>query len=201
MNAAHAQDAIVLDLPEGSVPVLLFAGGTTGLLLLASSEPARRVCAGLGEVAEAAGLSALAFDGAVSGDLGVAADRGMALLRSLGVENVVLLASGEDAAAALRAAAGPSAAAAVVLVEPRLPDKELEALLAHVPAPKLVLVPANDPYAQAVAAAAYRYAIGPLVVQHLPGGSPLAGETAAMVAEAATTFAIGACGDGRVAVS
>jgi hypothetical protein len=63
--------------------------------------------------------------------------------------------------------------------------------------PKLVLVPGDDAEAQAVAAAAYRHAVGPMVVQHLPGPSPLAGETAALTTEATIAFAVGACGDGR----
>jgi hypothetical protein len=196
LSVAAAHDAISLELPGGTVRVLLFAGGTTGLVLLAGSEEARGFCAGLGEAAEEAGLSALAFADAIPGDATLAADRAGELLGRLGVESTVLVAVGDEAVAALRAAA-TSAFAAVVLVEPRIPDGEIEALLADVPAAKLVLVRGNDAEAQAAAAAVYRHAIGPVVVQHLVGGEALAGETAAMITEATITFAVGVCGDGR----
>jgi pimeloyl-ACP methyl ester carboxylesterase len=178
------------------VPVLLFAGGTTGLVLLGGSEPARGLFASLGETAEASGLSALAFADSIPVDAVLAADRAAALLRRLGVEQTVLVAVGGDAVAALRAAAS-TAFAALVLVDPRIPDDEIEALLADVPQAKLVLVGGNDAEGQTTAAAAYRHAIGPVVVQHLWGEEATAGETAAAITEATITFAIGACGDGR----
>jgi len=196
VTVAAAHETTSLGLPGGSAAVLLFAGGTTGLVLLAGSEPARGFCASLGETAEASGLSALAFAGAIPSDTVVAVDRAAALLESLGVENTVLVALGDDAVAALHAAAG-AAYAAAVLIEPRIPDEELESLLAEVPTPKLVLVRGDDAEAQATAAAAYRHAVGPIVVQHLPGADSMASERAAMIAEATITFAIGAGGDGR----
>jgi hypothetical protein len=196
VTGAAVHDGLALDLPGGRVPVLLFAGGTTGLLLLAGSQAAREAVASLGQPAEASGLSALAFDGDIPCDAAVAAERAGALLATLGVESVVLVATGEDAAAGLRAAAG-EAFAALVLIEPQVAAEELEELLADVTMPKLVLVPGDNAEAQAVAAAAYRHAIGPMVVQHLPGRSALAGETAAITTEATIAFAVGACGDGR----
>ena len=194
MTVAAAHETISLELPGGSVPVTLFAGGTTGLVLLADTEPARAFCASLGEMAESSGLSALAFAAAIPGDAALAADRAAALLESLGVEKTVLVALRAAAASALRAAA---AFEAVVLVEPRLQEPELETLLADMPIAKLVLVRGDDGHAQATAAAAYRHAVGPTIVQHLPGGDWRARETAAMIAEATITFAVGTCGDGR----
>ena len=119
--------------------MLLYAGGTTGLVLLTRSKPARRFCASLGESAEAFGLSALAFAAAIPGDPVLAADRAAALLESLGVEKMVLVAIGDDAVAALRAAAS-AAFAALVLIEPSIPEDELETLLGDVPMAKLLLV-------------------------------------------------------------
>ena len=48
--------------------------------------------------------------------------------------------------------------------------------LADLRIPKLVLVKGDDTDGQATAAAAYRHAIGPLVVRHLPGGEAPANE-------------------------
>jgi hypothetical protein len=191
-----AETTTPLELPGGSVPVLLFAGGATGLVLLAGDGPARALCAGLGEAAEEAGLSALAFAGPIPGDPADAAAGGAGLLDRLGVDAGVLVALGEDAAAALRAA-GRGAFAAVVLVEPRVAADELEALLADVPVAKLLLVRGGDAEAQATAAEVIRHAIGPLVVQHLPGEDLVGGGAPAMIAEATIAFAVGACGDGR----
>ena len=195
MTMAAAHEAVQFELPGGSVPVLLFAGGTTGLVLLGSAEPARSFCAALGEAAEDDGLSALAFAGAIPGDAALAAGHGAALLGRLGVEHTVLVGIGDEAAPALRAAAGGTFAA-IVLSEPRITEEQVEPLLAEGPIPKHVLVRGDEAEAQATAAAAFRHAIGPFVVRHLPGGAP-ADETAAMIAEAAIAFAIGVCGDGR----
>ena len=108
----------------------------------------------------------------------------------------MLVAVGDEAVAALRAAA-TSAFAAVVLIEPCIPDGEIEALLADVPAAKLVLVRGNDDEAQVDGrcrvSARDRPGRGPAFV----GGEALAGETAAMITEATITFAVGVCGDGR----
>ena len=41
MTPLAAHEAIPLELPGGSVPVLLFAGGTTGLVLLGGSAKRR----------------------------------------------------------------------------------------------------------------------------------------------------------------
>jgi hypothetical protein len=195
MTVAAAHEAVPLELPDGEVPVLLFAGGTTGLVLLGSAERTRSFCAALGEAAEDAGLSALAFAEAIPGDAALAANRGAALLERLGVECTVLVGVGDEAAQALRAASDETFAA-VVLAEPRLREDQLAPLLADLRIPKLVLVRGDDADAQATAAAAYRLAIGPFVVRHLPGAAP-ADETAAMIAEATIAFAIGVCGDGR----
>jgi hypothetical protein len=195
MTVAAAHEAVPLELPGGSVPVLLFAGGTTGLVLLGSTEPARSFCAALGEAAEEAGLSALAFAGAISRDAALAAGRAAGLLERLGVEHTVLVGVGDEAAPALRAATGDTFTA-LVLAEPRIREEQLAPLLADLRIPKLMLVKGDDPAAQATAAAAYRHAIGPFVVRHLPGGES-AGETIGMIAEAAIAFAIGVCGDGR----
>jgi len=196
MTGAAAHEAISLELPGGSVPVLLFAGGTTGLVMLAAAEPARTFCTGLGEVAEATGLSALTFADAIPGNAALAAERGAKMLESLGVEHTVLVSVGEAAVSGLRAAAATTFAA-VVLIEPQIADGEIETLLSDVRIAKLLLVRSDDARAQATAAAAYRHAIGPIVVQHLPGGDWMAGETAAMIAEATIAFALGVCGDGR----
>jgi len=196
VTVAAPHEAVSLELPDGSVPVLLYAGGTTGLVLLASREPARTFCAGLGEAAEAEGLSALAFADPIPGDAAVAAGGAARMLASLGVEDAVLVAVGVDAGPGLRAAAGETFAA-VVLVEPHISDGELEALLDDVPIPKLLLVRGDDAAAQATAGSAYRHAIGPFIVQHLPGGDRPAAETAATIAEATFSFALGVCGDGR----
>jgi len=196
MTVTAAHEAISLELSGGSVPVLPFAGGTTGLLLLASSEPARAFCAGLGEAAEESGLSALAFAAAIPGDAALAAGEGARMLERLGVEDAVLVAVGDAAVPALRAAAGETFAA-LVLLRPQILDAQLETLLAGVPIPKLLLVNGDDAADQATATAAYRHAVGPIVIRHLPKGEWMAGETAAMIAEATIAFALGVCGDGR----
>jgi pimeloyl-ACP methyl ester carboxylesterase len=198
VSAATDTETIAVQLDDGSVPVLLFAGGTTGLVLLAESKPGRAFCTTLGELAESAGLSALAFAGEIPGDRVLAALRGVRVLESLGVEQTVLVGLGDAAVTALRAAAD-GAVAAVTLIDPIVPHDELEPLLAAVPAAKLVLVRANDLESQATASAAYQYAVGPMIVRHVWGEDILAGETAAMAAEATLAFAVGACGDGRPA--
>jgi hypothetical protein len=195
MSLVTEQATTLLELDGASVPVVLYAGGTTGLVLLAGGEPHRAFCAQLGELAEAAGLSALAFAHETPGDAALAAARSVELLGRLGVEQTVLVAIGDDAGAALRAAA-TGAFAAVVLVGPAVAPAEVEGLLAEATAPKLVLVLAADEVGQAAAAAIQRHAIGPLVVRHVPGEELMSGETAAMVAEATIAFAIGTCGDG-----
>jgi hypothetical protein len=195
MSAVTDHATTQLDLGGAGLPVLLYAGGTTGLVLLSRREPSRSFCTQLGELAESAGLSALAFAGDIPGDAALAAARGAELLEQLGVEATVLVAIGDDAAAALRAAGGGSFAA-VVLIEPAVPPDELEPLLAGVPTAKLVLVRGANEAAQAAAAAIYRHAIGPTVVRHVPGDDVLSGETAAMIAEATLAFAVGTCGDG-----
>jgi hypothetical protein len=195
MSAVTDHATTVLDVDGAGLPVLLFAGGTTGLVLLARREPSRSFCAQLGELAESAGLSALAIAGEIPGDAALAATRGAELLARLGVEATVLVAVGDDAAPALRAA-GDGTFAAVVLIEPAVQPDELEPLLAVVPKAKLVLVRGRNEAAQAAAAAICRHAIGPIVVRHVPGDDLLSGETAAMIAEATLAFAVGACGDG-----
>jgi hypothetical protein len=196
VTAAADQETTGLELAAGEAPVLLFAGGTTGLVLLAGERRAQGLCAELGERAEESGLSALAFAGAIPGDAADAVGAAAALLGRLGVERTALLAVGRAAAAALRATAG-GAFGAVILVEPALAPDEAESLLAEVPAPKLVVARGSDPESQAAAAAAYRHAIGPMAVRHVPGDDLFDGETAAMIAEAAIAFAIASCGDGR----
>src|SRR5262249_48277196 len=136
MTVAAAHDAVELELPGGSVPVLLFAGGTTGLVLLGSAEPARSFCAALGEAAEDGGLSALAFADAIPGDAALAAGHAAALLARLGVEHTVLVGVGDEAVPALRAAAGETFSA-LVLVGAHIAEQQLEALLAEAPLPKL----------------------------------------------------------------
>jgi hypothetical protein len=196
VSTAAGAETIAVELEGGSVPVLLFAGGTTGLVLLAESERGRAFCAALGELAESAGLSALAFAGELPGDRMIAASRGVRMLESLGVERAVAVALGSAAVPALRIAAD-ELVAAVTLIDPIVSLDELEALLAEVRAPKLVLVRANDPASQATANAIYRHAIGPTIVRHISRDDIVAGEGAAMAAEATLAFAVGACGGGR----
>jgi hypothetical protein len=173
------------------VPVLLFAGGTTGLVLLGGSEPARGLFASLGETAEASGLSALAFADSIPADAVLAADR---LLRCFG-------ASGRRADGA-RTAGGDAVAASrcglhgVLRPRARRPPsgRRDRGLLADVPQAKLV--PSAERCGRARPRRSPPYAmIGPVVVQHLwvrgDGGRDAA------ITEATITFAIGACGDGR----
>jgi hypothetical protein len=152
----------------------------------------------LGELAESDGLSALVFLDALRGDVAQAALCGSELLGRLGVAETVVVGLGVEGSGALRAA-GTGTFAAVVLIEPEILAEELETLLADVPVPKLLLVRATDTRAQETAAAVYRYAIGPIVIRHLPGKSLLAGDSTAMVAEATFAFAVRACGGGRLA--
>ena len=197
MTVAAAHEAISLELPGGSVPVLLFAGGTTGLVLLAGTEPARAFCASLGEAAEASGLSALAFADAIPGDAALAADRAASAAREPRRR--------ADGARGARRRRGRRHFAPRRARHSRPSSSSSRASRTTSSrrcsptcrSPKLVLVRGDDAEAQATAAAAYRHAIGPIVVQHLPGGDWMAGETAAMIAEATITFAIGVCGDGR----
>lgn len=198
MILASDAETIPLELNETSVPVLLYAGGTTGLVLVAGSDSGRAFCGRLGELAETVGLSALAFADEIPGDVALAALRSSELLESLGVKQTVLVALGAEAVPALRAAGG-GRFEAVVLIEPIVPLEEIEPLLEKVPMAKLILVRGDDSAAQEIAAAVLRHAIGPLAVQHLPGETLVAGETAAMVADATLAFAVGACGAGRCA--
>jgi hypothetical protein len=174
------------------VPVLLFAGDTTGLAFLASTERERSICVRLGELAEAAGLSALAFAGDIGAEPAIAASRGAELLESLGVQDAVLVAFGNVAPAALKAASATYAA--LVLVEPEISSHDIDELLAGVPTPKLVIVRANDAVAQEAADALFRHAVGPIVIRHLPGSDLAATEAVEMVAETTIGFAIGVCG-------
>ena len=193
VSAEHA--TTVLDVDGTSVPVLLYAGGTTGLVLLGGDEERRAFAAELGELAEYGGLSALALAGDVAGDVTLAAERSAKLLAQLGVEHAVVVAVGTDAPAALRAT-GRGDFDAVVLIEPAVPESELEPLLAAVPVPKLVIVRGIDRDAQTAAGAVQRHAVGPLVIRSIPGEKLLSDEAALMVAEATIAFAVGTCGDG-----
>jgi hypothetical protein len=199
MNLAAETDTFRLDLAgEGSVAVMLFAGGTTGLVLLDSAGEQTAFWTSLGELAETDGLSALAFVEPVPGDPVGAAVQAARLLARLGVQQAVIAAEGADAPAALRAAAH-GCFAAVVLFQPAIPDDELESLLEETRMAKLVLVVDNDAVAQAFS----RHAIGPTVIRHLPrsdtgrGAHLLTGEVADLVAETILGFAISVCGDGR----
>jgi hypothetical protein len=190
MISAVENGELVLELAAGeSAGVALFAGGTTGLVLLDSSGARETFWTSLAERAEAEGLSALGFAGPVPGDPADAAVRAAHLLQRLGADQLVIAAAGADAAAALRAA-GTRTFAALALVDPAIPDDELELLLEETPMPKLVLVGESDAQAGAI----YRHAIGPTVIRHLP-----AGEQADLAEEAILGFTVGVCGDGRQA--
>jgi hypothetical protein len=201
MSSAVENQDLVLELAEGeSAGIALFAGGTTGLVLLDSTGGRRAFWMSLGERAEREGLSALGFAGPVPGDAEDAAVRAAHLLRRLGADQLVIAAAGADAAGALRAA-GTGTFAALALVDPAIPDHELEPLLEETPMPKLVLVVESDAQAGAI----YRHAIGPTVIRHLPTPDArrekelLAGERADLAEEAILGFTVGVCGDGRQA--
>jgi hypothetical protein len=125
----------------------------------------------------------------VPGDAADAAVRAAHLLQKLGADQLVIAAAGTDAAAALRAA-GTRTFAALALVDPAIPDDELEPLLEETPMPKLLLVVEGEGQAGAI----YRHAIGPTVIRHLP-----ARERADLAEEAILGFTVGVCGDGRQA--
>ena len=149
--------------------MLLFAGGTTGLVLLGSAEPARSFCAALGEAAEDAGLSALAFAGAIPATPRSPPAGRPACSSVSAWSTPCSSASATRLRRRLRAATGDTFAA-LVLVEPRIREEELAPLLADAPHPQArARHAATDADAQATAAAAYRHAIGPLVVRHLSG--------------------------------
>jgi hypothetical protein len=201
MSSAVENDHLVLELAEGeSAGIELFAGGTTGLVLLDSTGGQGAFWTSLGERAEREGLSALGFAGSVPGDPAAAAVRAAHLLQRLGADRLVIAAAGADAAPALRAA-GTGTFAALALVDPAIPDDELEPLLEETPMPKLVLVVDGDAQARAI----YRRAIGPTVIRHLPTPDArreqgvLAGEQADLAEEAILGFTVGVCGDGRQA--
>ena len=197
MTVAAAHDAIPLELPGGSVPVLLFAGGTTGLVLLGSARSRRAALRiALGEAAEDAGLSALAFAGAIPGDAGVAAGQAAGLLERLGVRARVLVGVGDEAAPALaRRHGGPSRP--LVLDRAARPRGGARAAARRRP----------DPQARARQAATTRTRRRrrrPRTVTRsgrsssgiCPEGRGRA-RRSRMIAEAAIAFAIGVCGDGR----
>ena len=196
MSVAAAHEASLLEVPGGEVPVLLFAGGTTGLVLLGGAARARTVLRELGEAAEASGLSALAFADEIPGDAAVAAGRAAAMLEGLGVEKTVLVGVGDDAASALRAAAGATFAA-VVLVEPRARPRRARTA----PRGRAGRQARTRPGGGRAGAGDGEGGVSPRDrPHHRPapaGGDTEAGETAAMIAEATITFAVGACGDGR----
>jgi hypothetical protein len=176
---------------ETYADVTLYAGGTTGLVLLDAESGRAAFWTALAERAEEEGLSALTFATPVDAQPAEAAVRGARQLGQLGVAQVVVAAAGVDAAAALEAAAG-DVFAAVVLIDPAIRAERLEPLLAQAPMPKLVLVTdGNDAQASAI----YRHAIGPTVIRQLPLGE----ETAELAEEAILGFTVGACGDGRSA--
>jgi hypothetical protein len=201
MSLAAENETFALDLADGRLAhVALFAGGTTGLVLLDSTGEQATFWAALGERAESEGLSALAFAEPVPGEPAGAAVRAARLLERLSVEQVVIAAAGTDATGALRAAASGTFAA-VALLDPAIPEDELEPLLEQTPMAKLVLVVDSDAQAHAI----YRHAVGPTVIRHLPTSNtrretePLAGELADLAEEAILGFAVGVCGDGRQA--
>jgi hypothetical protein len=189
-----------LPLAPGERGVSLYAGGTTGFVLLEGTGEQTAFWAALAERAEDEGFSALTFVEPQEDAAGAAVWAGQKLER-LGVEQLLIVAAGRDAAAALLAAAG-GLFAAVVLLDPAIPDDRLEKLLEEVPMPKLVVVVNGD---EAQARAIYRRAVGPTVIRHLPtsnwrrGGALFAGEPAELAGEAILGFAVGVCGDGRPA--
>jgi hypothetical protein len=189
-----------LELSEGRVPVTLFAGGTTGLLLLDTTGREEAFWTALGERVETGGLSALAFAGPVPGDATEAAVLAGRRLAQLGVEQVVVVAAGDNAPAALRAAAG-GGFAAVVLVDPAIAAEDVAALLEDAPLAKLVLVAGNDSQAQRTAELVFENSIGPTVIWSAPrrqrGLPPLREESGQMLAETILEFVVSVCGDGR----
>ena len=75
MSTAVENDDLVLELDAGeSAGIALFAGGTTGLVLLDSTGGREAFWTSLGERAEGEGLSALGFAGSVPGDPADAGD-------------------------------------------------------------------------------------------------------------------------------
>ena len=114
----------------------------------------------------------------------------------------MIAAAGTDAAAALRAAS-TGTFAAVALLDPEIPDDQLEPLLEETRMAKLVLVIDNEAQARAI----YRHAVGPTVLRHLPVSGArrerelLVGVPAELAEEAILGFAVGVCGDGRAGMS
>ena len=169
MRLSTSTDGAALNVHGRAVPVLLYAGGTTGLVLLARAGRTRAFCAWLGERAESDGLSALAFAEDTTVERRSRCRGGFAASRAPRRRTD----GGSGRRAGFRGGAargGKERLRGVVLIDPVVELDALEPLLAEVPVAKLVLVLGADEAAQETAAAVYRYAIGPWPSAIFPAG-------------------------------
>ncbi len=187
------------------LPVALFAGGETGMLVVDAAGRDFERWSNLATVAEQEGLSSLLFGTALPEQADEAVTAARKMLKKLGAQHIVLTAAGADSTLALRLAAKGSYSA-VALVSPLLTEEaEAFATLASVWIPKLVLVGSEDSQGSATAQRLYRAAIGRFVLRQFPvsdrGSDLLAGDWSRLVIEAIVDFVVYSCGNGGAIAS
>ena len=198
MTLSLDMEYVRLDVEGDATRAALYAGGTTGLLMLTASPLEAGFWAELGERAETQGFSALAYVDSVAAAPEAAAQAGYRLLRSAGVDAIVLVAAGASAPAALRAAVKHEYQA-VVLVDSAMAHADAESLLADASLPKLALFAAEGER-EDEAELIRRHAIGHTVLRHLPTTGSACGilgdSDPSLAFESILLFATRVCGDG-----
>lgn len=201
MQAVTTQKFVPLAIQPGlHTRVVLFAGGTTALLLVDAAGRDQARWSVVAHQAEAKGVSGLLFALPLreeAQEVGISAAAG--LLRSLGIERIALIAAGIDASLAIRAAAAEGGYEALVLVGPETAaDPATIELWRTVRAPKLLLVGSGCAAGQEIGKALSRRAIGPILVRHFPvgdrGAAMISGECGELVVESIIGFAVRTCG-------
>lgn len=200
MQAATKQEFVPLAIQPGlDTRVILFAGGTSALLLVDGAGSDRARWSVVARQAEAKGVSCLLFDlplpeEARAAGIAAAAD----LLRSLGIERIALIAAGIDASLAIRAAAGGRYEALVLVGPDEAADAATIEVWRAVRAPKLLLVGSAHAAGQEAGKVLSGHAIGPIMVRHFPvgdrGAAMISGECGELVVESIIGFAARTCG-------
>lgn len=192
---SEATESFALKVSTGVLPVSLFAGGSTGLLLVDTTATSREQWLELALRGEEDGLSSLVFAAPLpSVDQEGAVRAAAELLRNLGIDCIMLVAAGKDAFLGLQLA-GRAACEALVLLTPTLKQSQtgVQAIRAA-RLPKLVLVGSTDDEGQAAAQMLRRRAIGPIILRHVPasdrGAALISSDHGELVVDTILTFAI-----------
>lgn len=197
MTTSYLEEAALVPLAvtKGeTVPVALFAGGTTGLVLgIGRAEPDAR-CSLLAERAEEWGFSAL-LAAAPSERPEETARAAARRLRELGVRRSILVAAEREAEWALSAAAGGFEA--LVLLSP-VGAAANWAGLRGATMPKLIVLGSGDDESSRTTRTLYRSAVGLTLVRSFPvaerGSALVDCELGDHVVETVLTFAARSCG-------